>query len=407
MLHNHFAVCSEDWTDVMFTAIIKTSSSEYQGPGHMRFEQLELDYGNAFDIDNGIFTAPLNGTYEFSLTRHRGSDYADILVERNGIDQLRFHGSSYSYDSICPTWLMVLNLGDQVRIRIRSGTIYSDSSRNTIFTGRIINPYDIAFSYVSNDYETVTSDVLSFNNMLVNHGNYFNRTVFKAPKAGIYQFSFMATSYSNNAQIQVMKKDFLTGTETAVLKFYTSSTLYNSFGPNWIMPVFKGDEIWLKVTQGSIFTDDEANRIFNGQLILHNAPGAVIFCVYSYSGTYSSYITFQSTFVNIGGSIIPSSGIFQAPISGTYEFSFTSQSYSSGRYVSVYHNGYAVYYIYCDANSYSSISSKWIMNLQKLDEVRLYACNYMYANSDMYTVFSGKLIQKCESKSMYCFGIIH
>ena len=173
------------------------------------------------------------------------------------------------------------------------------------------------------------------------------------------------------------------------------------------MPVFKGDEIWLQVTQGSIFTDDEANRIFNGQLILHNAPGAVIFCVYSKSGTYGSYITFQSTFVNIGGSIIPSSGIFEAPVSGTYEFSFTTQSYSSGTCVIVYHNGIVAYYVYCEPTTYTSVSSKWIMNLQKLDEVRLYACNYMYANSDMYTVFSGKLIQKCESKSMYCFGIIY
>ena len=407
MLYNYFAVCSEDWTDVMFTAIIKTSSSEYTGPGYMRFEQLELDYGNAFDIDNGIFTVPLNGTYEFSLTRHQGSEYAKIQVEINGVDQLRFHGSSYTYDSICSTWLMVLNLGDQVRIRITDGKIHSDSSRYTIFTGRIVNPYDIAFSYFSNNYETVTSDVLSFNNVLVNHGNYFNTTVFKAPKAGIYQFSFMASSYSNNAQIQVMKKDFLSGMEIPVLKFYSSSTLYNSFGPNWIMPVFKGDEIWLKVTQGSIYTDDEANRIFNGQLLLHNTPGAVIFCVYSTSASHSSYITFQSTFVNIGGSINPSSGIFQAPISGTYEFSFATQSYSSGRYVAVYHNGYVVYKIYCDATTYTSISSKWIMNLQQLDEVRLYAATYMYSTSEMYTVFSGKLIQKCESKSMYHFVIIY
>ena len=118
-------VCQDNWNNVMFTAY-STSVSTSAGNTIMfdhdgRYQAFKLDYKNSFDYSNGVFTAPIDGTYSFSLTRHAGSGYGTIAVERNESKELQFHGGEEVYDSIVPSWLMILNKGDRIRLTVTNG----------------------------------------------------------------------------------------------------------------------------------------------------------------------------------------------------------------------------------------------------------------------------------------------
>ncbi|CAK6969160.1 complement C1q-like protein 2 [Scomber scombrus] len=91
-------------------------------------------------------------------------------------------------------------------------------------------------------------------------------------------------------------------------------------------------------------------------------------------GPFNTDITlkFSKVFTNIGQAYSPSTGLFTAPVRGTYYFSFTTLDIRSGvwRHVYLYHNNKRVLFSHnYSANVYESVSNSLVLQLEKGDVV--------------------------------------
>ena len=372
----------------MFTVYSESSSYNFATGSYVKFQYSKLNHGNHMNHQVGIFTVPSNGSYEFSFHRERYNGYAAIQFERNGEKSLEFRGSSTG-EVISPSWLVALYQGDQVSLKVTEGQILSDSSSHTIWSGRLVNTYGVAFSSYVDYTDTITSGIVNFDETFLNIGNAFNGSVFKAPVTGYYQFSFAVNTKTGSAQIAVMQNGI------ARLNFAASDTTYSMISPNWIIRLLENDEIWLEVISGAVYSNSDTNRFFHGKLVQHDMEGKVMFCAYSnYSESVYSYIHYDHYLVNVGASFNLDTGIFKAPVAGSYELSF---SHASDEEVYIYKNGGSEHYIDQTSYSYGFKGLKWIMDLEEGDEIRIYVpSSYMYTNSAYNRIFCGKLIQKCD-----------
>ena len=101
--------------------------------------------------------------------------------------------------------------------------------------------------------------------------------------------------------------------------------------------------------------------------------------------------------LNIGGSMNLASGVFTAPASGRYYFSFASQSYTfnSLSFVHLRVNGVVIGESYTPTNYYNMPLSASV-NLKKGDQVGLFSACQVYADfsTNHYTQFSGMLLEE-------------
>ena len=122
---------------VMFAAS-KYSEAFYSGD--ITFDSEIIDTANAFDRLSGNFNVPVTGTYHFSFSAQNhcdDSEYDRVYVYKNGNSDHRvlmaidctFTGAS---------WTMSLNKGDDVKLRVTTGELYSKSDYITHFSGYLI-----------------------------------------------------------------------------------------------------------------------------------------------------------------------------------------------------------------------------------------------------------------------------
>ena len=96
------------------------------------------DYGHSFDLHRGIFTAPRAGVYEFSTVADKhsytpGEGRSRISVEKNDVTELEF--SSYQ-EPLSFNWMMELEQGETVRLKVTSGPFECSSDSVCIFNGK-------------------------------------------------------------------------------------------------------------------------------------------------------------------------------------------------------------------------------------------------------------------------------
>ena len=388
----------------MFTALspVSTSGDVYTSAVmYLTFEGMLLNHGNSFL--NRIFVAPENGAYKFSFSTHVYTNYiyelVSIVIEKNGIEQLTFSTNGHHYGSLGYSWIMLLEINDQLKLKLTTGrlnnaNVDSSSTRQMIWSGLILNNCPVTFSAFKNSFDTTSSGPLAFNKLLINEGNAFSLNTFKAPLDGVFEFSFAITQDSGEAQIDVTKNG------DVILSFSSDDKQYTSFRASWLIELKKHDQIQLTVARGTIISDSDMTRIFNGRLLQHELVGAVMFCVYANDGgqiSKNSYITFDKTLLpNIGGGYDVGTGKFRAPVKGSYEFSFTINSYSSYCSVVVERNGVKELGFFSRHITHSSTGSTWIMQLGQYDTIRLrVSANYgpCYTDSQNNGIFSGKLLK--------------
>ena len=110
----------------------------------MTFKRFHVDSGNTFDLSTGTFTAPVSGVYEFSFTGNTASDNSCLIqIYKNGSNKLhsfytRGGLNSEPYANLASSWIVSLDAGDTIRLKVYSGTLYSDSSTNRILTGKLL-----------------------------------------------------------------------------------------------------------------------------------------------------------------------------------------------------------------------------------------------------------------------------
>ena len=134
-------------------------------------------------------------------------------------------------------------------------------------------------------------------------------------------------------------------------------------------------------------------------------PQEYMFSAYAKSGgeiSYGNYVAFEDFAVNNGNTFDLSSGTFTAPYDGNYEFSFSGNAnYDDCCKMDVYRNDDKIYSMYsklCNHNvykyDYQNFASTWLTKLDKGDTIRLkVAYGTLYSNYDVYSSFSGKLLQ--------------
>ena len=113
----------------------------------MVFQEVLLNEGNAYNKENGIFTAPSNGVYTFSvqfcLYPGRYFDFA-FMANDKSFKTTRIHRPSTSYFS-CYNYdaLTIIRINDQVKVKVihcSSDPILHDSFSNywNTFSGRLV-----------------------------------------------------------------------------------------------------------------------------------------------------------------------------------------------------------------------------------------------------------------------------
>ena len=107
-----------------------------------------VNVGEAFNHSIGLFTSPKNGIYNFSFSGNNYyPDRASIQVIKNeNVELLEFqttkipyfdnHFFDFGFD-----WQLELKSGDNVKLRVKFGTITSYEYAYIIFKGKLITEY--------------------------------------------------------------------------------------------------------------------------------------------------------------------------------------------------------------------------------------------------------------------------
>jgi len=127
-----------DVPNTIFSAY-KTHGQYGKGKYIISYDKFLLNYGNAFDLDTGTFTAQRPGIFEFFVSMyHLTSGHALLGVMKNGILEVNFDSYDDYYDSLSFSWIMELQEGDIVQLKVISGVFRCYDIAGCIFNGKFI-----------------------------------------------------------------------------------------------------------------------------------------------------------------------------------------------------------------------------------------------------------------------------
>uniref|UniRef100_A0A8C8AJH6 Multimerin-1 n=1 Tax=Otus sunia TaxID=257818 RepID=A0A8C8AJH6_9STRI len=112
-------------------------------PGPIRFNNLDVNYGASFAPATGKFHVPYLGVYVFEYTIESFSPRASGYLVIDGIDKLSFqaeniHSNKYTDRVITGNALLELNYGQEVWLRLATGSIPAKYPPVTTFSGYLL-----------------------------------------------------------------------------------------------------------------------------------------------------------------------------------------------------------------------------------------------------------------------------
>ena len=131
---------------VVFSAYANSGKDYNENTYVKGFNGFKVNYGpKGFDLNTGVFTAPINGIYEFSFAiYHYQQGSSRIEVEKNNVKELSF--TSYAgtddsnSDTLSATWYMKLYKNDKIQLKVLNKHFYSSSKANAVFNGKYLRP---------------------------------------------------------------------------------------------------------------------------------------------------------------------------------------------------------------------------------------------------------------------------
>ena len=106
------------------------------------FNGFFTNFGSGFMLEYGIFTAGRKGIYEFSVSAlhdvlHGGSSV--FAVHKNGAQVLSLYTRDQDSEvTLSFSWIMELQHGDTIRLKVESGRFTCGSPFNCIFNGKLL-----------------------------------------------------------------------------------------------------------------------------------------------------------------------------------------------------------------------------------------------------------------------------
>ena len=124
---------------IMFSAY--SDSGTIEMGNFITFDHSLINNGNHFTLSRGEFVAPFGGKYEFSFSAHSDGSkkYIDIEVTKNGVKVFRWYtknGDNYSI--LSPTFILQLNAGDKIRLKVADDSVYSYIDKYRTFSGKLL-----------------------------------------------------------------------------------------------------------------------------------------------------------------------------------------------------------------------------------------------------------------------------
>ena len=95
--------------------------------------------GQHLDLETGIFTSPLDGSFQFTFSGSgytSGEDYVGVFV--NGERRFVIYENDDRYSSMSYTWVLSLKENDQVKLKTDKGGLLINPNIIFTFTGLLL-----------------------------------------------------------------------------------------------------------------------------------------------------------------------------------------------------------------------------------------------------------------------------
>ena len=138
--------CEEEKKENMIVFSAYINKGTIKEGNYVTFSDFFTNHGNAFDLETGTFKAPSKGVYEFSFFTMYHFAYfrcSKVAVEVNGRKITSFfayrdnpedgHTATLSHG-----WIIDLNQGDILRLKVTEGRIFTYEDSYTSFNGKCI-----------------------------------------------------------------------------------------------------------------------------------------------------------------------------------------------------------------------------------------------------------------------------
>ena len=130
------------WIDGPKVAFLATMASHasVSASNTIIFDTVRTNVGSGYNIDDGSFTAPVDGIYQFSssmMTEQDGEIWAYFSLNGRNMAYIYAHGTEGRHDQGANTVILQLNKGDKVGVvNHHTSTIYGGGY--STFSGNLL-----------------------------------------------------------------------------------------------------------------------------------------------------------------------------------------------------------------------------------------------------------------------------
>ena len=241
-------------------------NSSFSTVGSIPFELAQLNEGSAMDIGSGVFTAPDDGIYHFSLSgiKDDSNQLVWVKLKLNG----EMIGSAYATESM--PWaiyhlqsILRLKKSDQIDLFLEKGTCYDDKDHWTHFIGSHLSrkssvddnvaTSDVQFFVQRNSSYSVAMTAIPFELARLNEDGAMNLTtgIFTAPRDGIYRFSLFGIKDASNDDLVIELRKNRVQVEAS--DAYAPAVPLSAYSLQSVLHLKKEDKIDLFVKRGTLF----------------------------------------------------------------------------------------------------------------------------------------------------------
>lgn len=137
-MSKEFSLPSLDYSTIAFTARLSVDT-ELAAIETVKFDDLLLNLGSAYDPATGLFTARESGVYQLAVSLMSGGKEGYFVMSRNGNDGLSYlythSGIWYSSSSVL---VVQLNEGDTVQVKSLYSPANLHQGKYSVFSGFLI-----------------------------------------------------------------------------------------------------------------------------------------------------------------------------------------------------------------------------------------------------------------------------